>query len=263
MVTTDRPGAARACSDPAPRAGPDTSPGYRPLGAQGDARDFRAATCGGGEGWSPRRADPTACLGPSPELTSTRDTKSTATRAAASQTLRRELPGREAGAARHAAAADRLRWDRRGSRTAHASRGRAPLALHTLGSAEEARDPSARRLRVSASGPRGAQTQRRGPAQSGRRARAPAPPRPRARRPARPGPDAARAPPGACPQAPPPHPPLTPGERLRMRGVGGAESRGRGGNGRAPGGTWHARAPPLASRPGSLRAPASSPSQTG
>lgn len=208
MITTDRPGAARACSDPAPRAGPDTSPGYRPLGAQGDARDFRAATCGGGEGWSPRRADPTACLGPSPELTSTRDTKSTATPAAASQTLRRELPGREAGAARHAAASDRLRWDRRGSRTAHASRGRAP-SLFTP--SEARRKPGTRPLAASGSPPqaRGALKHSAGAPPSPDAARAP--PRPRARRPALRGPGAARAPPGACPQAPPsPHSPPPP-----------------------------------------------------
>lgn len=39
----------RSSSDPAPRAGPDTSgasPGHRPLGAQGDARDFRAVARG-------------------------------------------------------------------------------------------------------------------------------------------------------------------------------------------------------------------------
>lgn len=184
----------------------------------------------------------------------------------------RRFPNPPAGAARAGSGRRSARCCRRPSpmgsaRVADGTRlpRPSPLALHTLGSAEEARDPSARRLRVSASGPRSAQTQRRGPAQSGRRARAPAPPRPRARRPARPGPGAARAPPGACPQAPPSSPPTPPRrESVFACAVWAGLSRGgRGGKGRAPGGTWHARAPPLASRPGSLRAPASSPSQTG
>lgn len=192
------------------------------------------------EGRSPRRADPTGGLGPHPRDLARPKHKSTASPAAASP-LRRELPGREAHAARKAAAtvSDRFRSSPIADRThlppptpvSHPSeRGESRLA-HS--------QPPGLRLRPAersnTAGPR--------PAQPGRRAPAHANSPPEGR------PPRARATPlhhatlGACPQAL--------GLHHRVRGGAGLR---RGG---APNPDVARSAPPLSSRPRSRRAPAS------
>lgn len=191
-----------------------------------------------GEGRSPRRADPTGCLGPHPRDLARPKHKSTATPAAASP-LRRELPGREADAAPKADAtvSDRFRSSPIADRThlppptpvSHPSeRGQRRLA-HS--------QPLDLRLRPAGrsntSGPR--------PAQPGRRAPAHANPPPEGRPPRarHPATDATL---GACPQALGLHHRVRGGAGLRR---GGAPSPGPGSS-----------APPLSSRPRSRRAPA-------
>lgn len=96
-------GSRLASGDPAPRAGPDTSLGISCSGRRVDARDLQAASRGGHLGGLASGRTRGGYRDPGH--------KSTATPVAASP-LWRELPGREADAARKAAAtvSDRRRW---------------------------------------------------------------------------------------------------------------------------------------------------------